>query len=221
MEAYTWVVRQVGKSGLWEPYQLAALPFPPGVDDKMTMQRWATPECRLGDSHKAAFVLDFDAHADWLRMEVCQDEVRRFLSAFAERWQVSMDHFFIAFSGRAGFHITMPSTLLGDVASPHLTTAYKHWASAIKDALGLITLDAPSRRPPEWWWQRISATLGGLPAAVQDRDTFARSLRRVGIYSRRRMIRREGSRHPGSGLYKVPLLPHELTQDITAIRRLA
>jgi hypothetical protein len=163
-------------------------------------------------------VLDFDAHTDWLRLEVCLDEVLRFLSAFTDRWNITAESLFIAFSGRAGFHITIPATMLGDVASPQLTTAYKHWASALKDALGLITLDAPSRQTPEWWWQRISATLGALPPAVQDRDAFALSLRRVGIYSRRRMIRREGSLHPDSGLYKIPLLPHELMQGVTAIR---
>jgi hypothetical protein len=221
MEAYTWVTRQVGKRGAWEPYQLAALPFPPTIDDKITMQRWATPACQLGDTHKASFVLDFDAHAEWLRLEVCLEEVRRFLYAFAERWQVSTEHFYIAFSGRAGFHVTIPTTLLGDIASSHLTSAYKHWATAIKDGLGLITLDAPSRKPPEWWWERITATLGGLPLAVQDRDTFALSLRRAGIYSRRRMIRREGSQHPGSGQYKIPLLPHELALGVTAIHALA
>jgi len=221
MEAYTWVIRQVGKRGVWEPYQLAALPFPPAMDDKITMQRWETPACQLGETHKASFVLDFDAHAEWLNMDVCLNDVRRFLIAFADRWHVSDEHFSIAFSGRAGLHVTIPATLLGDIASPHLTTAYKHWATTIKDALGLITLDAPSRKPPEWWWERITATLGELPSVVLDRSAFAQSLRRVGIYSRRRMIRREGSRHPGSGLYKIPLLSHELSQGGTAIRALA
>jgi hypothetical protein len=221
MQAYTWVMRQVGKHGIWQPCQLAGLPYPPDIDDKVTMQRWATPECRLGESHKAAFILDFDAHADWLNLAVCLDEVRRFLAAFSERWGLGPDALLIAFSGRAGFHVTIPATLLGDIASPHLTTAYKHWATTIKDALGLITLDAPSRRAPEWWWARIQNTLGWLPPAVQDRAAFALSLRRVGIYTRRRMLRREGSQHPSSGLYKIPLLPHELAQGAAAIRALA
>ena len=73
MQAYTWVMRQVGKHGVWQPYQLAGLPHPPDIDDKVTIQRWATPECRLGETHKAAFTLDFDAHADWLSVAVCLD----------------------------------------------------------------------------------------------------------------------------------------------------
>jgi hypothetical protein len=221
MEAYTWVARQVGTHGVWEPYQLAGLPYPPDIDDKVTIQRWATPACQLGDTHKAAFTLDFDAHADWLTVAVCLDEVRRFLAAFSARWGLAPELLLIAFSGRAGFHVTIPATLLGDIASPHLTTAYKHWATNIKDALGLITLDAPSRRTPEWWWACIQKTLGWLPPAVQDRAAFALSLRRVGIYTRRRMLRREGSQHPGSGRYKIPLLPHELAQDAAAIATLA
>jgi hypothetical protein len=221
MEPYTWVMRQIGKHGAWTPYQLAGLPYPPAADDKITFQRFATPECHLGDAHKASFVLDFDAHADWLSVEACQAEVRRFIEAFTHRWNLPPEMLSIAFSGRAGFHVSVPATLLGDIASPHLTTTYKRWATAIKDALGLITLDAPSRRAPEWWWERIRTTLGWLPAAVQDRAAFALALRRVGIYTRRRMIRREGSLHPGSGLYKIPLSPHELALHMDAIRSLA
>jgi hypothetical protein len=221
MEAYTWVARQVGRYGAWEPYQLAGLPYPPAIDDKVTIQRWATPACQLDDSHKAAFTLDFDAHADWLTIAVCLDEVCRFLAAFCARWRLAPELLQIAFSGRAGFHVTIPATLLGDIAAPQLTTAYKHWATTIKDALGLITLDAPSRRAPEWWWARIQETLGWLPPAVHDQAAFALGLRRVGIYTRRRMLRREGSQHPGSGLYKIPLLPHELAQGAVAIRALA
>jgi hypothetical protein len=221
MEHYTWVVRQIGKRGAWEPYQLANLPYPPAVDDKVTMQRFASAACQTGDIHKGSFVLDFDAHADWLTLEICLDEVRRFLSAFSARWSVAPESFSIAFSGRAGFHVTIPVTMLGDVASPHLTTAYKAWATAIKDALALVTLDAPSHQEPTWWYRHIERTVGYLPAAVQDAAAFALALRRVGIYSRRRMIRREGSQHPGSGLFKIPVLPHELTQGAAAIRALA
>jgi hypothetical protein len=185
------------------------------------MQRFASAACQTGDIHKASFVLDFDAHADWLTVEICLDEVRRFLSAFSARWSVAPESFLIAFSGRAGFHVTIPVTMLGDVASPHLTTAYKLWATAIKDALALVTLDAPSQQEPTWWYRHIERTVGYLPAAVQDAAAFALALRPVGIYSRRRMIRREGSQHPGSGLFKIPLAPHELTQGAPWIRALA
>ena len=43
-EQYTWVDRQVGKRGLWQRMRLAELPYPPLVDDKVTMQRFASDE---------------------------------------------------------------------------------------------------------------------------------------------------------------------------------
>jgi hypothetical protein len=220
-EPYTWVDWQVGKRGRWQRVRLAELPDPPAVDDKVTMQRFASPIPQEREPHKASFVLDFDAHAEWLPLEHCLKEVRCFLSAWEARWGVPSDLLHIAFSGRAGFHVTIPGLLLGDIASPELTTAYRRWASAIKDALGLITLDAPSRQAPEWWYPRIAQAVGHLPASVQDVDAFRLSLRRVGIYTRRRMIRRENSQHPRSGLFKIPLLPAELAQGVAAIRRLA
>jgi hypothetical protein len=220
-EQYTWVDRQVGKRGPWHRLRLAELPHPPAIDDKVTMQRFASPAPQEGEPHKASFVLDFDAHAKWLQLEHCLNEVRRFLSAWQARWGVGADLLHIAFSGRAGFHITIPGLLLGDIASPHLTTAYRRWASEIKDTLALITLDASSRQQPEWWYPQIEHTIGFLPPEVQDRAAFALSLRRVGIYTRRRMIRRENSQHPHSGLYKIAILPSELASSTEAIRHLA
>jgi hypothetical protein len=201
--------------------RIAELPYPPFIDDKVTMQQFQSATPQDGEPHKASLVLDFDAHAEWLQLEHCLNEVRRFLSAWQARWCVGADLLHIAFSGRAGFHVTIPALLLGDIASPHLTAAYRRWASEIKDALALITLDAPSRQQPEFWYPQIEHTIGFLPSEVRDRAAFALSLRRVGIYTRRRMIRRENSRHPHSGLFKIPLLPAELAQGITTIRRLA
>jgi hypothetical protein len=221
MEAYTWVVRQVGKRGAWEPYQLANLPYPPTIDDKVTMQRFASSACRTGDSHKASFVLDFDAHSDWLHPDLCRIEVLRFLHAWHARWGSPPEQLYIAFSGRSGFHVTIPATLLGDIASPYLTWAYSQWATSLKDTLGLITLDAPSRQSPEWWWPIIKQAIGYLPRAIEDKDAFALSLRRVGIYTRRRMVRREGSQHPRSGMFKIPVFPRELEQGMGPILALA
>lgn len=220
-EAYTWVDRQVGKRGSWQRLRLAELPYPPVVDDKVTMQRFRSATPQDGEPHKASFVLDFDAHAEWLHLDHCLNEVRYFLSAWEARWNVAAGQLYIAFSGRAGFHVTIPGLLLGDVASPHITVAYRRWATEIKDTLGLITLDAPSRREPEWWYRRIAQMVGYVPSSIQDVDAFRLSLRRVGIYTRRRMIRRENSQHPRSGLFKIPLLPAELAAGVEPIRKLA
>jgi hypothetical protein len=220
-EQYTWVDWQLGKRARWQRVRLAELPYPPAVDDKVTMQRFASPIPQEGEPHKASFVLDFDAHAAWLSVELCRMEALRFLTAWERCWSVPAHALSIHFSGRAGFHVTIPGLLFGDVASPHLTAAYRRWATDIKDALALITLDAPSRQEPEWWYSQIAHTIGRLPPEVHDRAAFALSLRRVGIYTRRRMIRRENSQHPHSGLYKIALLPSELAGSTEAIRHLA
>lgn len=118
-EAYTWVDRQVGKRGQWHRLRLAELPYPPAIDDKVTMQRFRSATPQDGEPHKASFVLDFDAHVEWLHIEHCLNEVRRFLGAWEARWGVGAELLRIAFSRRAGFHVTIPALLLGDVDSPH------------------------------------------------------------------------------------------------------
>jgi hypothetical protein len=126
MDCYSWVDWQVGKRGRWHRVRLAELPYPPLIDDKVTMQRFASSSPQDAEPHKASFVLDFDAHAEWLEVEYCRQEALRFLHVFTTCWGIAPHILSIAFSGRAGFHITIPSTLLGDVASPQLSLQKWH-----------------------------------------------------------------------------------------------
>jgi hypothetical protein len=219
--AFPWVFRQVGRCGRWHPVRRVTLDPWPLPDERITMQRFATPDAITGDAHQADFVLDFDAHAPWLHPALCLAEVRAVLAHSRTRWNLSPAAWQVAFSGNAGFHVTLPAALLGDTASPHLTAAYRRWASDLKDTLGLLTLDAPSRREPVWWQAHITAMLGFLPAPLADERTLHTMLRRPGIYTRRRMIRRVGSRHPSSDLYKTLLTADELVQGLAAIRQRA
>ena len=186
------------------------------------MKRFAAPDAQTGDIHQGDFVLDFDAHTDWLTVEHARQDAARFVRVWCGYWNITAERIAIAFSGNGGFHVTIPSVLFGDPASIDLTTVYKGWATDIKDALGLVTLDAPTRQNAEQWQFRVVDTLGYLPPAIHDQEDFQRTLNRPGIYTRRRMIRREGSRHPKSGLYKIPLTMEELTHaPIDQLRHLA
>jgi hypothetical protein len=220
VEPYTWIFRQVGQRNKWQPIQLAALPYPPERDDRITIQRFASPQAKTGDIHKSSFILDFDSHADWLNVDLCRIEVLRFLTIFQSQWGITPEQLQLFFSGRSGFHVLVPATLFGDIASPHLTSAYRRIATALKDT-GLITLDAPSRHEPSWWWEHITGTFGSFPLNQEQQDAFALSLRGPCIYTRKRVIRRENSQHPGSGLYKVQVLPHELHYGMAYIQALA
>lgn len=220
-DAYGWVFRQVGTYGRWRPIRLEELPATPLPDERVTMQRFARPDARTGDAHAADLVLDFDAHAPHITLALCRDEALALVAACYDRWRLPASAWQIAFSGNAGFHLTLAASALGDVASPHLTSAYRELARDLRDALGLLTLDAPSARDPAFWQARAASVFETVPPAMRDSDAVAARLRQPGIYTRRRMIRRLGSRHPASGLYKTSLALDDLALDIDAIRQRA
>ena len=53
-EAYTWVDRQLGRRGQWHRVRLAELPYPPLVDEKVTMQRFRAAVVEQGEPRRGA-----------------------------------------------------------------------------------------------------------------------------------------------------------------------
>lgn len=219
---------QIGRHGYWRRVHKDSLPWPPEADEGVSMQHFANSSLppkegpRPPEVHAGDFVLDFDAHKDWLSLQHCWEEVDLFLKDARLTLQLDIDDVEIAFSGKGGFHLTVPSLVMGDWASIYTTQAYKLLAQSIRDELGLVTLDAPTlyKTDLERWRTHIARRCGGLPPIVQNDAYMLDILSKNSFFGRRRLIRRlNGPRD--NGYYKIPLTYEEFQQGLDYIWELA
>lgn len=217
--------RRVG-AGRWHRVAEHRLP-PPGCEELLSMQRFAsgaTPPRGACEVHTADLVLDFDAHAPWLTLDHVWSDATRWLDQIAQGWDLDVEQLEIAFSGRAGIHITIPALTLGAWADVDLSRAYRDLAASWRSAWRLVTLDAPLdgatqaalRRGDAAVWDAWAGALAdgvtsSAAPSLPDRAAVVDWLTRSGqsMFGRRRLIRRTNSRRR-DGRYKIPLRVSEV-----------